>query len=332
MFIKFFKSGFFIQYFLIGIIGVVLWLPAFLHPSLMPPPDGPVLLYSLLYDLLRESQFLATVLGFVLVCGETYFFSVILNRNELSLKNSSLSALVFLVLMSLLPSQLTLTPTTIALLFILLILHHLLIIYRKPEHFDRVFAAGFFTALASFFYIPVLLWIGFIIVSFLLFRSGAWREWIAAIIGLLTPFIYLSVFYLWNDELFFRAREYPDFFRRFLFYPNSSHSDFWITEGVVLILTIWGTVRLWISSLEKTVELRAKFNLFIWILVFTIFSFAFARSLAVYHPALATPALAMIITYALTSLKKTRLVEIILLILFILLLINNHVIHPLYST
>ncbi|MCK9423354.1 MAG: hypothetical protein M0Q38_12220 [Bacteroidales bacterium] len=330
MYIKFFKSSFFVQYLLIGIIGVVLWLPAFLHPPQMPPPDGPVLLYSLLYDLLRESPLLATVLGFFLVCGETYFFSLILNKNELTLKNSSLSALVFLVLMSLLPGQLTLTPTTIALLFILLVLHHLLIIYSKPEHFDRVFAAGFFTALASFFYIPVLFWFGFVIVSFLIFRSGAWREWIASTIGLLTPFIYLSVFYLWNDELVLRAREYPDFFRRVLFYPNPFHSDFWITEGVVILLTIWGIVKLWRSSMEKTVELRAKFNLFIWILVFTILSFAFARSLAVYHPALTTPALAMIITYVLTSLKKTRAVEIILLILFILLLINNHVIYPFY--
>ncbi|MEI7980143.1 MAG: hypothetical protein WCI71_00730 [Bacteroidota bacterium] len=298
----------------------------------MPSPEGPVLLYSLLYDLLAATPLLASILGFILVCGETYFFSQIINRNDLVVKNSSLSALVFMVLMSSLPEQLTLTPTTAALLFILIILRQLLIIYSKPEHFDRVFATGFFTALASFFYMPVLLWFGLIIVSFILFRSGVWREWIAASIGLLTPFIYLSVYYLWNDEWLLRTSEYPDFFRRILFFPKLLNYDFWITEGIVLLLAIWGIVRLWMSSMEKTVELRAKHNLIMWILVFTILSFVYARSLAIYHPALATPALAMIITYTLTSLRKTRFIEILLLIFFLLMMINNYFIHTLFSS
>jgi len=328
LYLRFFKSAFFIQYFLIGIIGLVLWLPAFINPPQMPPPDGPVLLYALLYSILHGTPLLAALLGFILVCWETWFFAEIINKNELVLKNTTLSPLLFFVLISLFPNQLTLTPTTFALFFILLILHHLMIIYRKPEHFDRVFAVGFYTALASLFYLPVLLWMGLVIISFFLFRSGVWREWFAAIIGMLTPFIYLSFYYYWNDEFLARASEYPVFFQRPYLSENITNPGFWLPEGIVLILALWGTLKLWGGPLEKTVELRAKLNLFIWTLVFTLLSSIYSHTLTEYHTMLAIPALAMIIAAALTSLKKTRMIEMILLILFLALLVNNLLLYP----
>lgn len=326
MFIKFFKSSFFIQYLVIGIVGLMLWLNAFLSPPGMPPPEGPVPLYSLVFNLFQGMPFVATWVGFFLLLAETYWLTRILSVHELVLKNSSLSALVFIVMMSFLPGQLTLNPINIALGFMILILYHLLIAYNKPEHLDRIFAAGFFTAIASMFYLPFILWFVFVVISFLVFRAGNWRAWMAAFIGLLTPFIYLTVWYFWHDEFIARADEFIIFFRDILVFPNPFHTDFFILSGFTLLLAIWGIFR-FSSGPERTVEIRVKTNILLWTLVFTVLSFFFSRSMAIFHPALAMPALAMVITGTLIGLKKTRVAEMILLIYFLSVLINNLFIH-----
>jgi len=331
VFIKFFKSSFFIQYLVIGIIGLCLWARAFIEPPGMPPPEGPVPLYKLLYQVFTDQPFLSTLFGFMLVLAETYWLTTILSSHELILKNSSLSALVFLVLMSFLPGQLTMNPINISLGFMILILYHLLISYNKPEHLDRIFAAGFFTAIASFFYLPFLLWFVFVVISFLVVRAGNWRAWFAAFIGLVTPFLYLSVWFFWHNNLVVHMNEYLQFFNRILVFPNPFHTDFWILSGFTVMLALWGIMVFRSGPVEKTVEIRAKTSILLWTLVFTVISFIYARSMAFFHPALAIPAMAMVITGALTHLKKKRMAEIILLIYFFAVLINNLFLHKFFD-
>jgi len=330
VFIRFFKSSFFIQYLTIGVIGLCLWASSFLDPPGMPAPDGPVPLYEMLYSLLHNYPVTASLLGFLLVMGETYWLTTILSSHDLVMKNSSLSALVFIVMMSFLPGQLTLNPINISLAFMILVLYHLLISYNKPEHLDRIFAAGFFTAFASLFYLPFLFWFVFVVISFLIFRAGNWRAWLAAFIGLLTPFIYVVVWYFWHDRLTVVMNEYLAFFRHILVFPNPFHTDFWILSGFTLLLASWGIVAFRSGPVEKTVEIRSKTNILMWTLVFTLISFTYARSLAIFHPALAMPAMAMVITGTLTRLKKTRVTEIILLIYFLAVLFNNLFIHNIF--
>jgi hypothetical protein len=325
--IRFFKSAFPQQYIVIGFIGLLLWLRCFIDPRPMPPPDGPVPLYDGLYFLLSGYPVLAALLGFMLTLTLAFWFSLILNRHELVQKNSSLSALVFVILLSFYPDQMTLNPVLIALLFLLLILHHLLISYKKPEHLDRFFAAGFFTAAGSLFYLPFLFWFGITIVSFILFRSGRWREWMSLLIGLATPYLYLAVYYFWLDALPAKIIGYKVFFPDLLVYPNPFKPDYLLTGGFLLLLALWGTYKLWSGPIEKTVEIRAKINLFLWVILLSILSFSFARSLAVFHPALAAPAFTLAITASLTGLKKTRFAEIVLLTYFGIILLNNLLVH-----
>ncbi len=327
MFIKFFKSSFFNQYLAIGILGIVLWARAFAEPPAMPIPLGPVPFYQLIYHLFHAHPLLPIILGFILVLGEAYWLTEILNRHDLILKNSSLSALVFFVLMSFNPDQLILNPVNISVSFLLMILHHLLISYKKPEHLDRIYAAGFFTSTAALFYFPFLFWFGFILISFILFRSGNWRQWVGSFIGLVTPFIFLAVYYLWFDQLEDRTNEYITAIRQVLVFPNPFQSDFWILGGYSLILALFGLYKLWNGPLERTAEVRAKINIVIWMIPFTIFSFGFSGTLAVYHPALAMPAFTLALTSALTGLKKTKLLESILLFYFLAVLANNLILH-----
>lgn len=326
MFISFFKSSFFSQYLVISIIGLTLWANAFISPVPMPPPDGPVLLYSMVYSWLSGYPHIAAILGFILVLSETYFLTSMLSRHELVIKNSSLSALVFIVLISFLPAYLTLSPVNISVAFLILMLHHILIYYNKPEHLDRVFIAGFYTSMASLFYLPNIFWFAFIIVSLLVCRAGYWRSWMAAFIGLVTPFVYLAVWTFWQDEFIVTVNLYAAFFSHIELFPNPFTGDFYILGGYTLLLALWG-ILFHRKATDRAVEIRAKSNVLVWTLFFVVVTSLYARSLTLYHIALAIPALTMVITRTLSGLKKTRLAEGILFLYFFLVLLNNLFIH-----
>src|ERR1035437_1483732 len=125
MFLRFFRSGFATQYIAIGIIGILLWSRAFFSPPGMPPPDGPVPLYELIYALLNTSPHAASLIGFILTLLSAFLLNRLLTRNEVVLKNSSLSALIFIALMSYFPFLLTLHQLSIATFILIMILERL---------------------------------------------------------------------------------------------------------------------------------------------------------------------------------------------------------------
>jgi hypothetical protein len=208
----------------------------------------------------------------------------------------------------------------------ILILYHLLISSNKPEHLDRIFAAGLFTAIASMVYLPFILWFVFVIISFLVFRAGNWRAWMAAFIGLITPYLYLAVWYFWHDEFMERVFDFSAFFRHLRLFPVAFPVDYYILSGFTLVLALWG-ILLFRSSPEKTVEIRVKTNILLWTLLFAILSFLYSGSMAVLHAALAIPAITMVITGTLMGLKKNRLAETVLLLYFMSILLNNMFFH-----
>jgi len=331
MFIRFFKSSFVSQYVVIGIIGLLLWARSFITPPSIPLPDGPVPLYALLYRLLQSIPVVAVVAGFLLVLLEAYWLNFILDKHELIPRNSSLSALVFLILMSFTPDLLVLNPVNLSILFLIIISQNLLISYKKPRHLDRLYAAGFFTSIASMVYFPFILWFGLIIISFFVFRSGKWRQWMSSFIGFVTPFIFLSVFYFWFDTLGQNIAGYWTFICQILVFPNPFQTDFWILGSCTFLLSLYGLIRFWSGPVEKTVEIRSKTNLFLWMIFFTMMSFLFSRTMALYHPVLSAPAFTLVITCGLITLKKPRIMEWLLLIYFLAIMANNLLIHYYFS-
>ena len=234
MFIRFFRSSFAAQYLVIGLIGFILWGKAFILPPHIPPPEGPVPLYSLLYSLLGNLPHLSVILGFLLVLLETWWLNIMFNRHELVLKNSSLASLVFLIMMSSSPIYLTIHPLNISIVITLLILNSLMKSYNRSDDLDLVYGAGFLAALGSLFYFPYLLMLGILPVCFVLFRSVKWREWAAGVIGVLTPYFFLAVFYFLTDQLRGQIVVYEKMLASFFFYPIHLHTDDWVSHPTKL--------------------------------------------------------------------------------------------------
>ncbi|MCX6241102.1 MAG: hypothetical protein NTX43_04765 [Bacteroidetes bacterium] len=328
MFIRFFRSSFPIQYLVIGLIGFMLWGKSFIQPPPIPMPEGPVPLYNLLYSILSNLPHLAVITGFVLVALETWWLNILLNNNELVLKNSSLASLIFIIMMSSSPVYLTVHPLNISILISIAILNNLMRSYNRTDSLDLIYGAGFYTAIGSLFYFPFLLMLAIVPISFFLFRSGRWREWAAALIGFITPFIFLSVYFFVTDQLSDQVVLYEKMVASFFFYPIHLHTDDWIIGIASIVLAAWGLYYLLRGPMEKTVEIRAKTYLIVWLLAISLLSVAYSTTLLVYHLVMLFPTLTLLLTSAFLGIKKKRWAEIIFLIYFLLILINSYFYNP----
>jgi len=213
-------------------------------------------------------------------------------------------------------------------LITIIILNDLMRSYSKSNDLDLVYGAGFFVAIGSLIYFPYLLMMAIVPVSFILFRSGKWREWAAAFIGFSTPYIFLGVYYFISDQLLDQIVLYEKMISSFLFYPIHLHTDDWVIGIFTLVLVIWGFYYLMSGPMEKTSEIRAKTYLVIWLVVISLLSGTFSITLVVYHPVMLFPSLTLMLTSAFLGIRKKRWAEIIFLIYFLIILFNSYFYNP----
>jgi hypothetical protein len=321
--LRFFRSAFATQYIAIGIIAVLLWIRAFFAPPLMPAPEGPVPLYSLLFTLLYGSPLLACIFGFILTLLSAFLLNRLLTRNEVVLKNSSLSALVFIALMSYFPFLLTLHQLSIATFILLMILERLYKSYTRSESLELTYVAGFLIGIASMFYLPFILFFLFLLVSFLLFRNIDWHEWVGSFIGLFTPFIFLSVYYFWFDKWMIKVLEYKHFFLISFDPTPFREPGFLILSGILLLLLVFGLFAVLARLSEKTIEIRKKTILLIWIIPVMVLSMFFSASLLKYHLLISFITLSGLLSVYLLKIRKTFWQELIFVSILVILLLNN---------
>jgi hypothetical protein len=289
----------------------------------MPAPDGPVPLYSLIYALLYGMPHVAAILGFILTLSSAYIMNRLLTRNEVIQKNSSLSALIFIALMSYFPFLLTLHQLSIAVFILLMILERLYKAYSKSESLELTYVSGFMIGIASLFYLPFLLFFLFLIISFIIFRNIDWHEWIGSFIGLVTPYIFLSVYYFWMDKWMFKAHEYLRFFLVSFDPDPFREPTFLILSAVVLVLLVFGLFTGLTRLSEKTIEVRKKTILLIWLIPVMILSMFFSASLLKYHMLISFITLSGLLSMYLLKIRNTFWPGMIFVGILGILLLNN---------
>lgn len=289
----------------------------------MPAPDGPVPLYGLIYNLLHSSPHMACFFGLILTLLSAFLLNDLLTRNEVVLKNSSLSALIFIELMSYFPFLLTLHQLSIVTLFMLMILDRVYKSYSKSESLELTYVSGFLIGTASLFYLPFILFFVFLLISFIIFRNIDWHEWIGSFIGLITPFIFLSVYYLWFDKFMIKLNDFKQFFLISFDLDPLREPTFVILSAIVLFLLAFGMVSGLSRLSEKNIEIRKKTALLIWLVPVMIFSIPFSASLLKYHLLISFITLSGLLSMYLLKIRSSFRAEIIFVGILLILLLNN---------
>jgi hypothetical protein len=252
---------------LIPVLGLILWLPAFMHPGqTIAEPHMP--LYDGLNEFFLGYPLAGAICGFLILLCEAFLFNFLLQQHQVIAKKNWLPALLTIVFGSCTPGLLWILPEQIAGLFLLSALYLLLGIYRQDKASGAIFNAGALLGIASLFYFPTIMFFLFCFITVIMLRPFVWREWVMLLIGFLLPFVYSGMWFFWHDDLEPSAKRYlidPILDRSFFLKLDSS--DYFLT-AVTLLLVIVAAGRLLSSSLTSALKTKKGIGVMIWFMIF----------------------------------------------------------------
>lgn len=309
--------------FIVVILTIVLWIPAFfVEPvTALPFPVSPG--YSFIVNSLGGIGIISGIISVVLVIMGALLLNSILDDYDVLPKNSSMAAFIYILIMSGSKEFVYLNPALFSNFFLILALGQLFRIYGKQDSFAPSFNTGFFIAIASFFYFPVVFIFLLVPLSFIIYRQFSWREWLISLIGLVLPYVFLATWFFWNDRFLLKYNEYLNSLKIIDRGNLVFDTIFYIQAGFFIFVLLMAFFRMIGALNEKPIRIRKAYSILIWFVLLGNGVFMFSKNYS--FPGycfLMLPATAMISGYLLLT-KKAILAEIILWLLSISLIIGR---------
>ena len=320
--IKFFRQSYIIQYVVIALMAIALWIPSFVSGKVMMGLDEPVTpLFNLVDHLLGFSPILQHLVAFLLLVLETLLFNAVLVKNQIIGKVSTMGAFVFVLLMSMTCTQTNFYPFALAAFFIILVINDLFDSYLIPNAEMNLLKVGVFLALATMCYFPSILLVLWVIIVLPIAKKGSLRLQLIPLFGFLfVYFMYLVGVFLFGDfqGLLTGYKEYFSTLRL-------SVEGFNLKTILLLSGLFVATVLLFLGSssanFEKTVAVRTKISMTFIMAFFAVFLLFLGGN--VLMNGLIFIVLSILVSYVFSYLGNTGWAN-LFLVLFILLVFANH--------
>ncbi len=324
MLIKFFRSSFLIQYFVLILIAAAIWIPGFLAHQGLPVEPGMITpFYNIVQYLLKMFDAASPAAALAIIVISAFTLNNILVYHELTPKNNLLPAFIFILLMGSDPLTLCCYPVIIALPFFMWFLHSVFRINDEPENFMEVFNASMLISVISMIY-PVAI-IFFLCIWLILLVYGLFngRNLIISIIAVALPYLYLFLYFFWTDQLSAALDTYLNFFRNaFAFQMSRNIWQIVLWVIFVLFMLIPAFMRITGTLGTSSINFREKMSATSWMLAFSLPLIIFQGKVD-YNTLIYIPASIMISHYY-NLFKKSVMNEIVLLLFLILILVNNY--------
>lgn len=317
MFLRAFKFNSPISIIAIPVLAVLLWIYAFTVPL---PSFGyeSMPMYGMIVSWLYDYPLLMAITAFVIIILTAFLFNYIVNEHEYLSRRTYLPAWFYALFMSSTQQLLQLHPIIFANLFIVLVLNALLKMYRSTVSYVGAFEAGMYISLASLFYFPAIMMLPFGFIALGILRPFVWREWIINIVGFITPYLYVFVFYYWNNQA-------NEFIYQKIINPianaNLQWSFFvqknpvlWMFTGLLLLSLAWTNSGF---SGQKLKTQKAYMILF-WMLAFAIISLFIAAEVSMITLSMLAVPSAIIYSNYFFSVKREWIGRLLLWVLYLM--------------
>ncbi|MBR3492069.1 MAG: hypothetical protein IKH44_07220 [Bacteroidales bacterium] len=320
--IKFFRQSYAIQYVVIALMAIALWIPAFVSGKLTMDLGEPVTpIFNLVDRLLDFAPFVQHIFAFVLLVFETLLFNAIMVKNQIVGKVSTMGAFVFVLLMSMTETQTNFYPFALSVLFILLVISNLFDSYLMPNAEMNLLKAGAYLALASMCYFPSIVLMFWVMIVLPIAKKGSLRLQLIPIVG----FLFVYFFYFVGVFLF---GDFPSMwlgYKEYLSMLHFSVGGFNLKTIILLSLLLIATVFLFFggnnSGFEKTIAVRIKISM-TTIMVFFGALLLFVTGNVLMN-GLIFIVLSILISYAFSYMGNTGWAN-LFLTLFLLMVFANH--------
>jgi hypothetical protein len=329
MLIKFFRSSFIVQYFVLMIVTAALWIPGFIaSPGL---PVGPELItpfYNLAHYLLRMLDAASPAVGIAITIISALTLNNILVFHDLIPKNNLMPAFLFTIFMGSNPHTLCSYPVMLAMPLFTWFLHTIFKMNDEPENYMEVFNASILVSVISMIYPPAIILFLFVWITLLVYGIFNGRNLLISLIAVILPFVYLFLYFFWTDQVPGALNAYQDYFGKvFDFQTNKEILQLFIWGIFVLLMLIPAFMKISGSMSTSNINFRKKMSATTWLMVFCLPLIIFQGDVNL-NSLIFLPASVMVAHYY-QLYKKSWVNETGLLVFLLLLILNNylHILH-----
>lgn len=231
-------------------------------------PSAPGLLSDRAYDLLGGySAWSASVAALLILVIQAAAINAIALRYRLGEASNLFPGVFFVLLCSILPDMMHLSPALMANGFLLIALNEMFSVYKKPAAAAAIFNIGFWIAIASLFspaYIVFLL-LGFTGLNLL--RGLSVRERLMMLVGAVLPYFLGGVYLFWTGNLEQGiAQQIHKGFSWWAFKPDDGFpvSAAAVVYGLVILLALINYAGL---VFRKTIQVQKYISMLYWMLL-----------------------------------------------------------------
>ena len=252
----------------------------------------------------------------LIVLVQALIFNRIINNHSLLAKPSYLPALLYITGTSLFLQFLVLSPALICNFLIIIIIDKFLKLSRAVGAMSIMFDVGMLIAIGTLIYFPFILMLLMLWLSLLMYRPFNWREWLSGFIGFLNIFIFVAVFYYWNDNLDRFIGIWQPLTNKF---PNNlqiNYNDYLVLIPLSIIMVL-AALQLRENFFRSFVSTRRAFQILFFMFLVSIFSFYTKKGVTVAHFLLCVPPGAVLLAYYFSNAKKRWFYETLFAILVI---------------
>lgn len=325
--LNFFKQSYLAQQITIVAMALVLWLPTFITKSAIVVGESTTPLYNLIISLFEFSPLLIEIIVFAVFVVCIFLFNSVLSANRLVSKTSTLPALSFLLMMCATNDLPYSFQFIMACPFILMAMHTLFLIFQTDNPENYMMNIGYFIAIASLFYYPSAFLMIWVLVSFPILKFNEIRYLLIPILG----FMVINVIFLGMSFLLGNINELLDsyhlFFSKlgFTFDFKNGNMIIFLISGVLCFVSLLRILS--DRSSDKGVNIRKRVG------VALVLTFISLILFFIDEPTMCNTMIFMMFAFfyaiVLSDVKKTRIVNIVMYLMSILIFANQYL--PLFG-
>ena len=245
---------------------------------------------------------------------QAIIFNVIINNHGLLPKPGYLPALLYITGASLFMPFLVLSPTLICNFLLIWMMDKLLKIAKSQNVIMVMFDIGMLIAVGTLIYFPFIVMLLMLWLSLLLYRSLNWREWVSGLVGFITIFFFLGVFYYLNDNLSMFYKIWLPLANKFPATFKINYNDYLVLVPVSVMMVL-AMIQLRDNFFRSFISTRKAFQMLFFMFICAIVSFYTKPNFRLYHFLLCVPPGAVLLAYYFSNASKRWFYESLFLIL-----------------
>lgn len=294
----------------------LLYASVFILDSTPPTIESSGILSDWIYDLIAGNVLLSNITAIILIWLQSFLINAIALKHRLQNNFTLFPGLFYILLCSLLPDFLYLSPVLMGNTFFIIALGQMMASYKKNSVADKIYLVGFWLGIAGLFYFSFNLLILWSIIGLSSLRTFRVNEVLQVLFGLLTVFILAGTYYFWFGEFdFFWKKQFVNNVT-FWGFENTNNYLTWIKGGIVALLVIASTLGSSSFMYKKVMQVQKKITVLVYSLIVIALTLFFQAGVSIEHLLIFMVPLCFFASFYFANIKRNFAESLHLAILF----------------